>query len=442
MEICKFLCNFAANYIYIYMHKNLLKLFFIIFCFIGLAGQASARERFVLVIDPGHGGGDVGTPHRKMKQDEKKIALNVGLAFGRMVEDEFPEVKIVYTRKTDVYPTLPERTKIAKDAKGDLFFSIHVNAAADANARGFETYVFGITGLQGKSEAEQKRIRERTMAERENLDIDGKQIDFENTVDLETKILCQTQREKHNKYSHEVAHYVQDNLMSSLRRSSYSAKAHDRGVKSKNIYVLCYSPMPAILVEFGYMSNVAEEKFINSSEAQNIFAKSLFEGFRQYYSNWKLRQLKDDDNENASGLAAAKAEAKAAKAKAEAEAKAAKEKVEAETKAAKAKAEAEAKAAKEKDEAEAKAAKEKVETKAAERRYRIQFLSTTKELKKEAPELKGLWPVQFYVEGTTYRYTYGDTPNRSELSADMKKVAKLFPDAFIAPFDQNGKRIR
>lgn len=267
------------------------------FCLLLSPLQVNAADKFVVVIDAGHGGGDVGTPHRNGKQDEKTIALNVALKLGKLIEKKYPDVKVVYTRTTDVYPTLPDRTRKARESKGHLFISIHVNAASDSKAHGVETYVFGITGLKGKSEAEQKRIRERTMIERENLDIDGKQIDFETAVDIETKILCQAQREKHNKYSMEVARYVQAQIMKDLRGTSYRSQAHDRGVKQKNIFVLCYSPMPAILVELGYMSNASEEKFMNTAEAQELYASSIFKGFEQYKKNWEKRQLKGEDDE-------------------------------------------------------------------------------------------------------------------------------------------------
>ena len=281
----------------LFMRRNIL--FLVIFSFLWLLcpAQGTAAQQFVVVIDPGHGGGDVGTPHRKQKQDEKTIALEVSLRLGKLIKQKYPNVKVVYTRETDIYPTLPDRTRMAREAKGNLFISIHVNGAKDTRARGIETYVFGITGLKGKSESEQQRIRERTMIERENLDINGNQIDFETAVDIETKILCQAQREKHNKYSMEVAHYVQDNILSALRHSDYRNFVIDRGVKQKNLFVLCYSPMPAILIELGYMSNVHEEKFMNTSEAKDIYAQAIFKGFEQYHSNWKRRQLKEGEEE-------------------------------------------------------------------------------------------------------------------------------------------------
>lgn len=446
-------------------------LLFILLC----PAQGTAANQFVVVIDAGHGGRDVGTPHRKFQQDEKTIALNVATKLGKMIEDKYPDVKIVYTRTTDVYPTLPDRTRIAREAKGNLFISIHVNAASDGRARGFETYVFGVTGLQGKNESEQKRIRERTMIERENLDIDGNEIDFENAVDIETKILCQAQREKHNRYSLEVAHYVQDNIMAALRKSSYKEHATDRGVKAKNIFVLCYSPMPAILVELGYMSNFAEEKFINSNEGQNLLATSIFKGFEQYRSNWERRQLKDNGEENLPS-AAPSAEEIAQNASAEkntsntivaetpltvpapqSDAKAAAKEVEKQTK--------EQEKAKPTvtnglDTKVHEEAKKEAESKVATQStasvvsgdaippvpkkdcLRVQFLSSTTLLKKGDPKFKGLWPIYYYEGNGYYRYTYGEGANRNDMQQTLEEVKKKFQDCFLVHFDSNGQRTK
>lgn len=416
-----------------------------------------AANQFVVVIDPGHGGGDVGTPHRKCKQDEKTVALNVALKLGALIKKNNPDVKIVYTRDTDIYPTLPDRTRIARQAKGNLFISIHVNAALDSNAKGFETYVFGITGLQGKSESEQKRIRERTMIERENLDIDGNQIDFENAVDIETKILCQTQREKHNKYSQEIAHYVQDQLMSDLRRSDYRNYAQDRGVKQKNIFVLCYSPMPAILVELGYMSNVKEEKFITTDAAQDVFANAIYKGFNQYHTNWRHRQLKEDpttyqDSETkaeepvkATPAKTKKPETKKPETKAEVPVKAAPaETPKPETKEPESKAKVPVKAtpAETPKPETLKTETDEVSPVPAKECYRIQFVSSTRLLKKGAPELTGLWPVNYYQVNEYYRYTFGEAKEKGELQAQIQEIRKTFPDAFIVHFDASGSRIK
>lgn len=454
-------------------------LLFILLC----PAQGIAANQFVVVIDAGHGGRDVGTPHRKFQQDEKTVALNVATKLGKMIESKYPDVKIVYTRTTDVYPTLPDRTRIAREAKGNLFISIHVNAASDGKARGFETYVFGVTGLQGKNESEQKRIRERTMIERENLDIDGNEIDFENAVDIETKILCQAQREKHNRYSLEVAHYVQDNMMAALRKSSYKEHATDRGVKQKNIFVLCYSPMPAILVELGYMSNYAEEKFINSEEGQNLFASSIFKGFEQYRNNWERRQLRDSGEELPSAAPTASEIAQVAQStpvveEPQVEKPAAVEKpVVTETPKAQEAAKPQEPAkpvVKEQPKAETKP-EQKVETKAEEKPvvkaepkqekktetqpaavpdggaipvvpkkdcFRIQILSSPTLLKKGDPKLKGMWPIYYYENNGYYRYTYGEGETRNDLQQQITETRKVFQDCFIVHFDANGQRVK
>lgn len=380
--------------------------------------QTIADSHFVVVIDPGHGGGDAGTAKRKFKLHEKDIALKVALKLGEMFEEKHPEIEVVYTRKTDVYPTLPQRTRIAREAKGNLFISIHVNAALDSSARGLETYVFGITGLAGKSEAEQKRIRERTMQERENLDIDGKQIDFENAVDLETKILCQTQREKHNRYSQEVAHYVQDCIMSGLRRSSYRSYAHDRGVKQKNIFVLCYSPMPAILVELGYMTNSHEERFMNTTESHELYAQCILKGCEQYYKNWKHRQLREDESNSPNNMTIEDVKKQAAK---QTDQSATMQLAE--------------------EEITTRYVKDAIPLVDKKECYRIQFLSSEKKLKKGDPELLGMTTnVQYYKMGDMYRYVTGEGATKAELRYDMQNVRKLFPDAFIVHFDATGQR--
>lgn len=440
------------------MSRYLFRLTVLVFFLLFGTLQVHAAAQFVVVIDAGHGGGDPGTLHRKFKQDEKTIALNVALKLGKLIEQNHPDVKIVYTRTTDVYPTLPDRTRIAREAKGNLFISIHVNSAQSSSAKGVETYVFGITGLQGKSAAEQKRIRERTMIERENLDIDGKQIDFETAVDIETKILCQAQREKHNKYSMEVAHYVQNNIMSALRKSDYRSNAVDRGVKQKNIFVLCYSPMPAILVELGYMTNYNEEKFMNTADAQTLFAQAIFRGFEQYKSNWARRQLREDDdipvvanvptptpaattpvtetplakNDTVLTVVVANVPTPTPAATPATETPLAKKDTVSTVVVANVPAPTPA----------ATPDGAPVPTVPARACLRIQFMSSTTRFKRGDAALKGLWPVLCYEANGYFRYTYGEGQERAELQADILRVKEKFPDAFVVRFDEKGNRIK
>lgn len=366
--------------------------------------QLIAKEQFTIIIDPGHGGGDYGTPHRKCKQDEKNIALNVALKLGKLIEKNYSDVKVVYTRKTDKYPSLPERTQIAKMNKGDLFISIHVNACPTPSVRGFETYIFGTEG----SDSGKRRVEERLVEERENLDISGKRVNFDTDIDIETKILCQAQREKHNKQSQEIAQAVHKNLIASLKKTSYAKNVVSRGVKAKNLFVLCYSPMPAILVELGYMSNVAEERFINTDEAQSTFANALYQGFKEYKRKWDKRQLSNQDN--------AKPDQQKDNAKP-----------------------AEQDKPKPSDQSTNDTPKQQVTGNVV---WKIQFLTSSKLLNEGSPEFKGLSPVSYYKEGDLYKYTYGSAPTSRGLNTELKKVTALFPGAFPVKFDANGNRIK
>lgn len=431
-----FLLNLHPKYTFLLIMRILYNLFIallvlILACPATSSNTASAKEKFTVVIDPGHGGGDAGTPHRKQKQDEKTIALNVALKLGKLIEQNYKDVKVVYTRKTDIYPSLPERTQIAKKAKGDLFISIHVNAASDASARGFETYVFGVSGDKSKSADEKKRLQERMEDERENLDINGKMVNFDTDIDIETKILCQAQREKHNKQSLEVANDIHQAIISGLKKTSYAKSINDRGIRPKNLFVLCYSPMPAILLELGYMSNQAEEKFITTDEAQTCFAKSIYNGFRTYKSAWEKRQLNSSDRTISEPEPAEIKPTKPEPTYADPKRK------EPETKAGTTKpTKAEPQSAQESKPAQNATASADGIT------WKVQFLTAQKVLKKGAPELKGLWPVEYYKEGKIYKYTYGAAPSQKALSKDLQTVKAKFKDAFPVKFDKEGKRIK
>lgn len=413
------------------MRINLRLFVIVILCIFALSSYTlSAKEKFVVVIDAGHGGGDVGTPHRHGKQDEKTIALNVALRLGRMIEWNYKDVRVVYTRNSDVYPSLPDRVKAAKNAKGDLFISIHVNACPDAAVRGFETYVFGVDN----TDSGKKRLEERMVEERENLDISGRKVNFDTDIDIETRILCQAQREKHNKQSNEVARSVQNALIRQLKKTSYASNVKNRGIKAKNLFVLCFAPMPAILVELGYMSNRAEEKFLNTEEAQSAFASALYDGFKDYKQKWDKRQL--NGNDSASTPAESTAPARpVAPATPDSPAKPAKQATPAQP----------ATPAKPATTTPQQSATTPAQpAKPADDRiiWKIQFLTSDKLLSANSPEFKGLKNVTHYKDGKIYKYTYGSAASTKDLSTDMKKVKALFPTAFYVKFNSKGERIK
>lgn len=368
-----------------------------------IAFPTSTWAEFVVVIDPGHGGKDPGTLKRKGKLNEKEIVLSVALKLGNTIKANHKDVKVVYTRSSNKYLALGERTDISKHAKGDLFISIHVNGADNSSAYGIETYVWG----PGTSSSGQSRLQERLVEERENMDLStGKTIDFLANVDIETKILCEAQREKHNKQSRELAQAVHNGMIGRLKKSSYANHVKNRGVQANNLFVLCYSPMPSILVEMGYLSNPTEEKFLNTDEGLEAFAMGIYDGFKAYKAGWDKRKLgnqppttKVDEPDHSK----------------------------------------KDKESQKQEENKKETGKAKAE-KSAEV-WRIQFLSGANLLTRRDHSLKGLTDVYYYKQGKSYKYCVGESTTSQGLNEKLKQVRKTFPGAFITKFDNKGNRL-
>ena len=406
--------------------------------------------KFVLIIDAGHGGNDTGTEKRDRTMDEKDITLKVALKFGKLVEESCKDVEVIYTRAKDVTLSLPGRAQKAREAKGDLFISIHVNAAPDPSAYGVETYVFGISGKESKKDSEQKRIQDKWNIERENIDFDGKEADFQGVLTLEQKIYLEAQRQKHSAYSKEAAKYVQNALVGAMQTTSYRRHVNNRGVKSANLYVLCYSPMAAILVELGYLSNKREEVFLNTEAGLNACANGIFDGFIRYWQDWKKRRLPSENDNRVEGLVQpGQFQQPETKPAAPSKPAAPVKPVTPATPTTPTTPTTPATPATPatpttpttptKPEPPAKPAKEDRQDVIV---YKIQYLSAPKLYSEGDPALKGISPVHYYKDGNVYRYTYGEASSPAALASDMKRIRTLFKDAFIAKFDSKGNRIR
>jgi N-acetylmuramoyl-L-alanine amidase len=216
-------------------------------------------------IDPGHGGKDPGC-HGQSAQ-EKKVCLSIGLELGRLIKLNYPEVKVVFTRKTDVFIELDDRATIANKAKADLFICIHANAG-EAKVSGAETYVLGLH----KSEAQMK------IADRENSavylesDKGEKYKDFDMSPDA--IIARNLQLSVFLDHSISYATNVQQEFKI-LGRS-------DRGVKQAGFIVLYKTTMPSVLIETGFLSNPTEEKYLADTVNQKLMANSMFIAFEKY----------------------------------------------------------------------------------------------------------------------------------------------------------------
>lgn len=343
-----------------------------------------------IVIDAGHGGHDGGC--QGAQSQEKNVALSIALKLGKYIEENFPDVEVVYTRKTDVFIPLFERAKIANKANADLFICVHANANDNRKALGTETFVMGLH----KSEANLK------VAKRENSsilleeDYKTKYSDFDPNSP-ESYIVLTLRQNAFLDQSLSFAAKIQEQFTERVGRKN-------RGVKQAGFLVLHQTNMPSVLIETGFLTNLEEEKFLISNIGQDYMASAIFRAFKDYKmeieEKVKVEQVVDEVR---------------------------KEKVKEVT------------------------VKEVVKNKKGKKKKNIEeevgiifkVQIATSSVKKELiPEnFNGIENVSLYEAGGLYRYTVGKERDISDAnSLQLQLRAKGFKDAFIVAF-KDGKRI-
>ena len=235
--------------------------------FLMCVGSTVYAQNFKVVLDPGHGGKDPGATRGNYV--EKKIVLDVALKVGELLKLD-KDIKVIFTRKTDVFLEVAERTKIANREKADVFVSIHVNAAKNTSAYGAETYIMGIS----KNEANLD------VAKRENAVItleDNYEKHYEgyDPNRPESLIGLTLMQEQFIKQSIDLASKIQVRFKDDVLRN-------DRGVRQGPFWVLHSALMPSILVELGFISNKEEGEYLNSEEGKNEMAKAIARAIREY----------------------------------------------------------------------------------------------------------------------------------------------------------------
>ncbi len=221
-----------------------------------------------IVIDAGHGGHDSGCLGASAK--EKNIALAVALKLGKQIEDNFPDVRVIFTRKTDVFIPLHERAAIANRNKADLFICIHCNSGGNKSAFGVETYVMGL----------HKTEENLTVARRENasvlLEEDYKtQYEGFDPNSPEANIIFNLYQNQYLNQSLEFASNVQDQVV------EYAGR-HNRGVRQAGFLVLYKTAMPSVLIETGFLTHDMEEKYLLSDKGQTNLATCIYRAFKSY----------------------------------------------------------------------------------------------------------------------------------------------------------------
>ena len=224
---------------------------------------------FKVVIDAGHGGRDggcMGAPH-----NEKDIVLPIALELGRLIEENLPDVEVIYTRKKDVFVTLDKRAKLANTKQADLFISIHANSLpAATHIGGSETYVMGLS--EAKSNL--------AVAKRENAAI-FLESDYQKTYQgydpnsNEGHILLSMFQNIHLEKSIQFAQLVEEAI-------ARYAHGKSRGVKQAGFLVLRETNMPSVLIESGYLTNTSDNNYLQDKEGQMEVALAIYEAFRQY----------------------------------------------------------------------------------------------------------------------------------------------------------------
>lgn len=235
-----------------------------------MTGNASA---YTLVIDPGHGGKDAGALGFISK--EKDINLAIALEFGRLVEQNCPDVKVIYTRKTDTFIELNERARIANRNKADLFVSIHTNSTAagkaGTTARGTETYTLGMHNAAANLAV---AMRENSVITLE-ANYEEKYEGFD-PKSSESYIIFELMQDTHMKQSIEFAGLIQNQFATHAGRVN-------RGVHQAGLLVLRNTSMPGVLVELGFINNRQEEQFLNTKDGIAKMSRAIFNAFKSYY---------------------------------------------------------------------------------------------------------------------------------------------------------------
>lgn len=395
------------------MYKRLLTIICLTLLFVLSAD--GAKKAFTIVIDAGHGGKDFGAPGKVT--NEKTLNLRYALSFGRIIEQNCPDVKVIYTRKTDRFLELWQRAEIANKAKADLFVSVHINSLPKGHiARGYQTYTLGRSRRDGNK---QGYIENLEVAKRENAVIlyeDNYQQHYEgfDPNSPESNILFELVQDKNLENSIQLAKFMQKNICSATGRQ-------DKGVHQDNLAVLRLTSMPACLMELGFISTQDEEQYMNSDRALQQYTRGFYNAFVAY------------KNKVAPGI---KVPYKPAPAE---PVEPAAEQAEPETPET-----PDAPDTTEKPEKPEKHNKTKTsDTQAAQSTapiFKVQLLASSAKLKAGSAQLKEVKDVDYYEEKGMYKYTVGASANYAEIYQLRKQLLDRFPQAFIVAF-KDGKKV-
>ena len=386
----------------------------------------AANKRFTLVIDPGHGGHDAGALGAISK--EKNINLAVALRFGKYVEQNLPEVRVIYTRKTDVFIPLNERANIANRANADLFISVHTNALpAGKVARGFETYTLGMHRAKDNLDV---AMRENSVISMEK-DYQQRYQGFD-PRSSESYIIFEFIQGKNMERSVELARMIQRGVCDGANRP-------DKGVHQAGFLVLRETSMPGCLIELGFITTPDEERLLNNDSRVDDIARGIYEAFAKYKNKYDKSvsvpyRAKDSEDVNIPKIVPDQEPAPktrvVTRGKQPKREEATPEQPKREVK-------------KQEPKKDVKKQEPKKEVKKAEIAdapvFKLQIFVGSRNLRKGDAHFKGETDYDSFQEGNLVKYTLGASTNYNEIYRLRKEKLDKFPEAFIIAF-KNGQK--
>ena len=267
--------------LYLYIYTAVLSLFLI-----SMTTELCAKDKSLglrtVVIDAGHGGKDPGCVSKDRKTYEKNVVLDISKRFGQKIKETYPDVKVVYTRSTDVYVTLNDRAAIANKNNADLFISIHINANDSPSIHGASVHILG----QSRDPKRDLYAGKMDVSRRENSVIlleDDYSTDYQgfDPDSPESFIFFNLMQNAYYEQSVLFASKVDEHL----RKTNFAISKYT-GIHQDPFWLLWKTAMPAVLIELGFISNLNDLKILTSADGRNDIADKLrdaFSSFKKYY---------------------------------------------------------------------------------------------------------------------------------------------------------------
>lgn len=397
-----------------------IRLFLTVNLFLTLFTPTIFAKQFTVVIDAGHGGHDSGAIGKYSK--EKNLNLTISLLVGGAIERNYPDVKVVYTRKTDVFLTLQERADIVNRNNADVFLCIHTNATGSSAVRGTETFTLRTSGSRAEGNLE-VAMRENSVMLLED-DYKTKYQGFD-PRSVDSYIMFDFMQDKYLDKSVEIASSIQKEFVKNGR--------YDRGVQQAGFWVLYKSACPSVLIEIGFISNRSEEEYMNSYDGQREISGAIFNAFVAYKKDYDKKSGKVSNSKNETVIQNENSNAKNIKENSTKNEIINETATKNDTKNSATNGKTDT--TKEVDEIVKQPKSEKQTV------YKVQIIAMKEKVGSNSSEFKGLTNIERYYENGLYKYTYGDCSTLQEANKLKAKIARKFPHAFVVSF-MNGKKIK